>query len=432
MRGAILELVQPFADTVMLWQVDMVVSYLNAMDDSLVERNTTHEYLGDFAIASHVVFQRQPQDDFTDDSTTSSSETLLSRCKQAQGELNKLKIQEQINDVKGYCRSKFHLLICKHLSELINQVSNKSADFTVSHDVVVNGAQESCFSISSQAPGKPQPTRNEDSDDHFNEFLRRQEEAMRFAFQASEQSEQSPGDDAKNHKDEARPEVGERRSEELATCETYRESPLHQPTPIAPVRLPQSPSIVSTATLRESYDSARLAAQNRALQRKRPPSPVFSNRRVWSTDEENALLEGLETLRGPHWRDILSLYGEHGTRSDVLKGRNQVQLKDKARNMKLFFVKHGMEVPEVLRNVTGELKKWRGGGFADTTIVETRHAENGAVAGSQLNAAEAAEQSTPNVDSNPDDPRMPPPHTTDATQPPDRGSLVEMATAVMT
>lgn len=42
--------------------------------------------------------------------------------------------------------------------------------------------------------------------------------------------------------------------------------------------------------------------------------------------------------------------------NETLKDRNQVQLKDKARNLKLFFLKSGIEVPYYLQFVTGELK----------------------------------------------------------------------------
>jgi hypothetical protein len=49
--------------------------------------------------------------------------------------------------------------------------------------------------------------------------------------------------------------------------------------------------------------------------------------------------------------------------SEVLKDRNQVQLKDKARNLKLWYLKMGKEVPPALKGVTGELRK-RGGARA--------------------------------------------------------------------
>ena len=65
---------------------------------------------------------------------------------------------------------------------------------------------------------------------------------------------------------------------------------------------------------------------------------------------------GLDHVKGPHWSQILAMYGPGGTIDETLKDRNQVQLKDKARNLKLFFLKSGIEVPYYLQFVTGELK----------------------------------------------------------------------------
>jgi hypothetical protein len=79
-------------------------------------------------------------------------------------------------------------------------------------------------------------------------------------------------------------------------------------------------------------------------------------RRPWTPEEEKALLDGLERVRGPHWSQILALYGAGGSIAETLKDRNQVQLKDKARNLKLFFLKSGVEVPGYLKRVTGELR----------------------------------------------------------------------------
>jgi hypothetical protein len=87
---------------------------------------------------------------------------------------------------------------------------------------------------------------------------------------------------------------------------------------------------------------------------RRPNAP--SPRRPWTQEEERALLEGLERVKGPHWSQILALYGAGGSVSEVLKDRNQVQLKDKARNLKLFYLKSGVEVPGFLKRVTGELR----------------------------------------------------------------------------
>jgi hypothetical protein len=67
-------------------------------------------------------------------------------------------------------------------------------------------------------------------------------------------------------------------------------------------------------------------------------------------------MAGLDLVKGPHWSSILGLYGEGGSISQVLKDRTQVQLKDKARNLKLFFLKSNTEVPYFLKAVTGDLK----------------------------------------------------------------------------
>lgn len=65
---------------------------------------------------------------------------------------------------------------------------------------------------------------------------------------------------------------------------------------------------------------------------------------------------GLDMVKGPHWSQILGLFGPNGSISQILADRTQVQLKDKARNLKLFFLKANTEMPYYLQCVTGELK----------------------------------------------------------------------------
>jgi len=103
------------------------------------------------------------------------------------------------------------------------------------------------------------------------------------------------------------------------------------------------------------YERARLAATSKASPNARRAG-LPSQRRPWTTEEENALMAGLDRVKGPHWSQILAMFGPGGTVSEALKDRNQVQLKDKARNLKLFFLKSGIEVPYYLQFVTGELK----------------------------------------------------------------------------
>ena len=83
------------------------------------------------------------------------------------------------------------------------------------------------------------------------------------------------------------------------------------------------------------------------------------------------------TLLSSNYRSqILALYGRGGSISEVLKDRNQVQLKDKARNLKLWYLKTGKDVPPALRGVTGELRK-RGGARARAALGITDEDEQG-------------------------------------------------------
>ena len=103
------------------------------------------------------------------------------------------------------------------------------------------------------------------------------------------------------------------------------------------------------------YERARQAATAKSSPNTRRIGHP-SQRRPWSVEEENSLMAGLDRVKGPHWSQILAMFGPGGTINEVLKDRNQVQLKDKARNLKLFFLKSGIEVPYYLQFVTGELK----------------------------------------------------------------------------
>ncbi|EMC91642.1 hypothetical protein BAUCODRAFT_299844 [Baudoinia panamericana UAMH 10762] len=111
---------------------------------------------------------------------------------------------------------------------------------------------------------------------------------------------------------------------------------------------------------------------------KRLNAPSTTVRQPWTKAEEAALITGLDKVNGPHWSQILALYGRGGSESEVLKDRNQVQLKDKARNLKLWYLKMGKEVPLQLRSVTGELRK-RGGARARAALglIDERPSQDG-------------------------------------------------------
>lgn len=103
------------------------------------------------------------------------------------------------------------------------------------------------------------------------------------------------------------------------------------------------------------YERARMAETSKASPSTRRAGHP-SQRRPWSTQEEAALLDGLDRVKGPHWSQILAMYGAGGSISEALKDRNQVQLKDKARNFKLYFLKNNIQLPYSLSLVTGELR----------------------------------------------------------------------------
>lgn len=123
------------------------------------------------------------------------------------------------------------------------------------------------------------------------------------------------------------------------------------------------------------YERARQAASAKSTSSNRR-SGLPSQRRPWTTEEENALMAGLDRVKGPHWSQILAMFGPGGTISEALKDRNQVQLKDKARNLKLFFLKSGIEVPYYLKFVTGELKTRAPGQAAKREAREQQKKQN--------------------------------------------------------
>jgi hypothetical protein len=130
-----------------------------------------------------------------------------------------------------------------------------------------------------------------------------------------------------------------------------------------------SPPIPAHTSRQPSLPAPKLSGNQTATS-----SPSSSTtRQPWTKPEEDALLAGLGRVSGPHWSQILALYGRGGSVSEVLKDRNQVQLKDKARNLKLWYLKTGREVPECLRGVTGELRK-RGGARARAALAAEEEA----------------------------------------------------------
>lgn len=89
---------------------------------------------------------------------------------------------------------------------------------------------------------------------------------------------------------------------------------------------------------------------------KGPPRIKNIMRRPWSNEEEAALIDALKNI-GPYWAKILEFYGPGGSISEALKSRSQVQLKDKARNWKMSYLKNGLSLPVYLEKVTGVIER---------------------------------------------------------------------------
>ncbi|KAK4223179.1 telomere repeat binding factor-domain-containing protein [Podospora fimiseda] len=147
--------------------------------------------------------------------------------------------------------------------------------------------------------------------------------------------------------------IGQASQQQSSSYQPYPQAsaPATTTTGQAPPDLPPHQSLPTAAL----YERARQAAVAKSSNTARREG-LHSTRRPWSPEEEKALMAGLDAVKGPHWSQILSLYGANGSVSNILKDRTQVQLKDKARNLKLFFLKTNSEMPYYLQSVTGELK----------------------------------------------------------------------------
>ncbi|OBA28066.1 hypothetical protein HANVADRAFT_61447 [Hanseniaspora valbyensis NRRL Y-1626] len=87
------------------------------------------------------------------------------------------------------------------------------------------------------------------------------------------------------------------------------------------------------------------------------------SRNLWTKEEENALIQGLK-ICGPSWSQILELYGTGGSVSEALKNRKDLQLKDKARNWKVWLYSSDIRtIPPYFHKVTGGVERSVTGGY---------------------------------------------------------------------
>lgn len=94
---------------------------------------------------------------------------------------------------------------------------------------------------------------------------------------------------------------------------------------------------------------------------------TFTPKSKWTQGETIALEEGLRTLKGPRWRDLLGLYGRNGTISQVLKDKMPSDLYDKAKSVRQEFVDSGREPPEYLKAFSNSASS-KGSGTATPVI----------------------------------------------------------------
>lgn len=82
-----------------------------------------------------------------------------------------------------------------------------------------------------------------------------------------------------------------------------------------------------------------------------------SSKKPWQPEEVQALLDGIDLVKGGHWSQIIGFFGESGTYNNKLRNRGQIQLKDKARNIKISFQKAKVPIPCYINSVTGDVNR---------------------------------------------------------------------------
>jgi hypothetical protein len=128
----------------------------------------------------------------------------------------------------------------------------------------------------------------------------------------------------------------------------------------SPPNQPYSPAVSSHS---ESPASSFSSSTNRKSSRALPASisrhlptgrAKRRQRRNWTQEEIHALEQGLKD-HGSSWVLILRDHGKRGRRSQALINRSQVDLKDKARNIKLQLLRDKKELG-VFEYATGSLE----------------------------------------------------------------------------
>lgn len=146
---------------------------------------------------------------------------------------------------------------------------------------------------------------------------------------------------------------------------------------------PPSSSISDPSSSSVSEDS------DRPLISRQEPEKVTPNPK-WTQAETVALEEGLRTLGGPRWTELLGLYGPDGTVSQVLKDRKPGDLYDKAKSVRQEFVDSGREPPEYLKPFSKSAYN-KGSGTATPKIYSESRGQS--IAASKISSRSTSEDS---------------------------------------
>lgn len=238
-----------------------------------------------------------------------------------------------------------HDYLAKNITQLINENSCR-------YDLEDTGVNNSSSSIKSQNPSLGSDNFNNRSSYHH--VWQSQVPNNNSTNRKRSHTKTSPPESGSGVYDPSLPFSDEQQHRNHATTNAIKESSIAIAYQTA--RAPHvSPSVSAAGTTSSGAGSSVNATSGTTSTTSRTGTQYF--RRPWTREEEAALMHGLDQVQGPHWSQILELHGAGGTISEVLKDRTQVQLKDKARNLKLFFIKGGHEIPSVLKYVTGDSRR---------------------------------------------------------------------------
>lgn len=101
----------------------------------------------------------------------------------------------------------------------------------------------------------------------------------------------------------------------------------------------------------DQYQNYVAVKQHLRVNRYRKKQYKPQHRVPWSETEINCLMKAIKD-HGSQWSFILSLYGPNGTLSQDLAERGQVQLKDKARNIKEEYIRARWKLPPGFETIT--------------------------------------------------------------------------------